>query len=98
MNRGLPVERSTLSDLQNAACIMNVRLIQTHELDELLAHYANLHNSDDLLPRSSTLQEGWQSAARACAISCLVGWLLQSHVAHRPERSGHVPVLRISRV
>jgi GNAT superfamily N-acetyltransferase len=39
---------------------MNVRTIQPGELNELLALYAHLHESDDPLPESSIVQEVWR--------------------------------------
>ena len=39
---------------------MNVRLIQPHELNELLALYVHLHESDDPLPESSIVEKVWR--------------------------------------
>jgi len=39
---------------------MSVRVIQPHELNELLALYAHLHEADDPLPESSIVQEVWR--------------------------------------
>lgn len=39
---------------------MNIRQIQSNELNELLALYEHLHSADDPLPETAVVQEVWQ--------------------------------------
>jgi GNAT superfamily N-acetyltransferase len=41
---------------------MNIRALQPHELDALLALYAHLHEHDDPLPSGATVEAVWSEA------------------------------------
>jgi GNAT superfamily N-acetyltransferase len=60
---------------------MNIRLIQEDELQELLALYAHLHQSDEPAPYHSTVQSVWHELLgnpRYRYFGCYVGNLLVS--------------------